>query len=313
MGYALSSLLVGAALAPWLFGAAKAFVQWIEDLSLTETLGFHYLHHHLDKADFTRVFNRAVLVAALLGLYPAMRALAIKPRELRLSPNPRAVSDVVWGFALAAGLLLAMGAVYVQADLFNMRDEIAWGKVWRNSITRALGAGVIEEWFFRGALLGLLLRAGSERGALVFLTTLFAAVHFLQAPPEVEIHEGVEAGTGFWLLGQIFSAYARANFLLAEFATLWLAGWILGWARLRTRSLWLSIGLHAGWIFGIGFFAGMTRASKAVRREEWLPWVGETLKSGLVPLAVLALTGVAVWWWVTRSRQTEAAGAEPAT
>ena len=125
----------------------------------------------------------------------------------------------------------------------------------------------------------------------------------MQAPPELVIRDGIEAGTGFWLVGEILRVFADANFLLAECATLFLAGWILGEARLRTRSLWLPIGLHAGWIFGIGLYAGLTRASKAVRRDEYLPWVGETLKSGLVPLGMLALTGVIVWAWTRGRRQ----------
>jgi hypothetical protein len=49
-------------------------------------------------------------------------------------------------------------------------------------------------------------------------------------------------------------------------------------------------------------YAGFTRASRAVRRDEYLPWIGETLKSGLVPLAVLALTGAVLWIYVRRGR-----------
>ena len=49
-------------------------------------------------------------------------------------------------------------------------------------------------------------------------------------------------------------------------------------------------------------YAGFTRASRAVRRDEYLPWIGETLKSGLVPLAVLALTGAVLWIYVQRGR-----------
>jgi len=183
----------------------------------------------------------------------------------------------------------------LQADIFTWRKKVELGAVVQDSLMRAAGAGIMEELFFRGALLGLVMRVWSPRVALAFVTTLFAAVHFLQAPPALVIRDGIEAGTGFWLVGEILRVFADANFLLAECATLWVAGWILGEARLRTRSLWLPIGLHAGWVFGIGLYAGLTRAGKAVRRDEYLPWIGETLKSGLVPLAMLALTGAAVW------------------
>jgi hypothetical protein len=62
-------------------------------------------------------------------------------------------------------------------------------------------------------------------------------------------------------------------------------GWILADVRLRTASLWLPIGLHAGWIFGNGFF------NRLVRRQGLaLPWVGKNLLVGIVPLAVCLIT-----------------------
>lgn len=243
-----------------------------------------------------------MLVAALLCLWPAMRLLRLKRGALGLESNPVRARDVAIGFALGAGLLLAMGGGYVSTGIFTWRKNVDVGGVIQDSLMRAAGAGIMEELFFRGALLGLVLRVWPPRAALIFVSTVFAAVHFLQAPPELVIRDGIQAGTGFWLVGEILTVFGNANFLLAECATLWLAGWVLGAARLRTRSLWLPIGLHAGWIFGIGMYAGFTRASRAVRRDEYLPWIGETLKSGLVPLAVLALTGAVLWIYVQRGR-----------
>ena len=295
-GYFLAVLVLGAALAPPLFWGGRTLVGLIESFKWTQMPVFGFIHHHVGKADFTRFFNRAILVAAIACLWPATRFLRIRRGELGLRPNPARWLHLGVGFLAGAGLLLAMGLFYLAADAFVWKKSIAWGSAIRESLVRAAGAGILEEWFFRGALLGLMLRASSPRRALLFVTTVFAAVHFLQAPEKLVIRDGVEWGTGFWLIGQILGSFADANFILAEFATLWVAGWILGMARLRTGSLWLSIGLHSGWIFGIGLFAAVARASKAVARDQWLPWIGETLKSGLVPLAVLALTGAALAW-----------------
>jgi hypothetical protein len=74
-----------------------------------------------------------------------------------------------------------------------------------------------------------------------------------------------------------------------------LAGILLAVATIRTRSLFLAIGLHAGWIFGqqgiqiLGKF-GIQPSDRL------LPWVGENVVSGavptgLVPWAVLGVTG----------------------
>jgi hypothetical protein len=58
----------------------------------------------------------------------------------------------------------------------------------------------------------------------------------------------------------------------------------------------LAIGLHGGWVFGIKFFAGMTRRAKGL--EDTLPWIGKDLKSGLAAVFVVALTGALVWGWM---------------
>jgi len=302
LGYFIATLVLGAALAPWLWHAARAFADWTADSGLEKAPVIGSWHNSIQRADFTRVFNRAMLVAALVCLWPAARLLRLRRGSLGLQRNPVRARDLAVGFLLAAGLLLAMGSAYLAQDIFTWRKNADLGGILQDSLTRAAGAGIIEELFFRGALLGLVLRVWPPRLSVIFVSSVFAAVHFLQAPPELVIREGIGAGSGFHLVGDILSVFANANFLLAECATLWLAGWILGEARLRTRSLWLPIGLHAGWIFGIGLYAGLTRASKAVRRDEYLPWVGETLKSGLVPLAMLALTAAAIWAYLRWAR-----------
>ena len=64
-------------------------------------------------------------------------------------------------------------------------------------------------------------------------------------------------------------------------------GWILADARVLTRSLWLPIGLHAGWIFGSGAFSRVARQQTLA-----LPWLGKNMLVGIVPLGRSAvLTG----------------------
>jgi membrane protease YdiL (CAAX protease family) len=81
--------------------------------------------------------------------------------------------------------------------------------------------------------------------------------------------------------------------LLAGFTTIFALGWVLGYATLRTRSLWMAIGLHAGVVFVKMTFSKFTK-----RELEYPPWIGSELQIGLVPLAVLALCGVSVWLWL---------------
>jgi membrane protease YdiL (CAAX protease family) len=82
--------------------------------------------------------------------------------------------------------------------------------------------------------------------------------------------------------------------VLGGFTTLFVIGVVLGHARLSTRSLWLPIGLHAGWILASEAF------SKIARREiVALPWLGKNLLIGLVPLCVCLLSWVLLRVWLS--------------
>ena len=78
----------------------------------------------------------------------------------------------------------------------------------------------------------------------------------------------------------------------AAFTTLFLIGVILADARVRTRSLWLAIGLHGGWIFARGLFQALAR-----REVVALPWLGKNLLVGIVPLALAGLTWILMRGW----------------
>ena len=85
---------------------------------------------------------------------------------------------------------------------------------------------------------------------------------------------------------------------------------------MRTNSLWLSIGLHCGWVFGLKLFSKLTTIPPKLQKGEYLPWVGRDLKEGLVPLLFVALTGLIVFFWLRRwgSRPHDSellAGAKP--
>jgi hypothetical protein len=85
--------------------------------------------------------------------------------------------------------------------------------------------------------------------------------------------------------------------VLAAFATLFLIGCILADGRVLTRSLWLSIGLHAGWIFASGAFAWLARQQMLK-----LPWLGKNLLVGIIPLGLAAVTWILMRLWLKNDR-----------
>jgi membrane protease YdiL (CAAX protease family) len=120
---------------------------------------------------------------------------------------------------------------------------------------------------------------------------IFSIVHFLKAPDQTTT--AVAWTSGFSSLAHSFDQFTNPMLVLAGFATLFLIGVILAHARLRTRSLWLPIGLHAGWVFASGAF------NKIAHREiVALPWLGKNLLIGVVPLCVCLVSWVLVGAWL---------------
>jgi membrane protease YdiL (CAAX protease family) len=90
--------------------------------------------------------------------------------------------------------------------------------------------------------------------------------------------------------------------LLSGFVSLFVAGMILAAATFRTRSLWLAIGLHAGWIFCQQVLQWLARY-RVKPPDELMPWVGPNVVSGavptgLLPLGALLLTGAGLWYYL---------------
>jgi membrane protease YdiL (CAAX protease family) len=278
LAYFAAILLVGALLAPPLFWAA----QW---LAAQDVLVF------LSRFEFEKFFHRALLIAGILLLWPLLRWLGIRNwRDLGLMPNRHRWRDLLCGFLLATIPLLCCGALLLLFQTYSLRNSIRWA-----GIGDVVGASVVvppvEELFFRGLILGILLRSGRRILALLFTSALFSILHFLKTPED-------PIGTVNWTSGFISMAHAFDQFrepmlVAAGFTTLFLLGWILADARIRTKSLWLPIGLHAGWIFASGLFNKVARGQTAA-----LPWLGKNLLIGIVPLSLGLLTWLLLRAWL---------------
>jgi membrane protease YdiL (CAAX protease family) len=276
--YFAATILLGALLAPVLFWTAQS-------------LAAHGLFSFLAKFDFETFFHRALLIAAVLLLWPLFRSIRLRNLDdLALRRNEHWSRDLAAGFFLAALPLLCCGALLLALHIFSLRLAISW-----LFLTKIVGASIavplIEEAFFRGLILGVLLRSGRTNMPIFITSALFAIVHFLKAP--LRTSTIVIWTSGFNSIAHSFAQFSNPPMVAASFTTLFLIGWILADARVITRSLWLPIGLHAGWIFSSGAF------NKIAHREVLaLPWLGKNLLVGIVPLGVVCLTWMLMRGWL---------------
>ena len=294
--YLAGVILLGALLAPPLYWAG----QW---------LAAHGIFPKLAEFQFQKYFNRAALVSALLLLWPTIRWLRVGGwRELGIEPDPRWKQHLIFGFVIAGLAVAAMAYAYTELRIYRVRNEIAWGKI-PVVLLSAITVSFLEEALFRGAILGLVRRSLSPYAALSWVTALFAIVHFMKPDDDVTV-ASVNWLSGFALIPHTFHQFAEPMQLLAGFTTLFVLGWLLGDATLRTRALWLSIGLHAGVVFVKMSYSVMAKfAVKTKHRDDYLPWVSNQFETGLVPVGVLLLVWLAVILWLKYENRARPAAA----
>jgi membrane protease YdiL (CAAX protease family) len=280
--YFIGVVIIGALLAPILFWSAQS-------------LAAHGLFSSLAKHDFETFFHRSILIAAALLLLPFLCISHVRSMaDLGLAPNPRWGRDLCVGIFLSLIPLLCCGALLVAFHVYSFRHTFAWprlGKV----LVASIAVPFIEEAFFRGIVLGVLLRTGRKYIAILVVSAVFAAVHFFKAPERTSAI--VTWISGLNSIAHSFGRVGDPMTLASAFATLFLLGCILAVARLQTHSLWLPIGLHAGLIFGSGTFSWLTHQQMVA-----LPWVGKNLLVGIVPLGVATVTWIIMRTWLKYDR-----------
>ena len=282
--YLAGVVLLGALGAPPLFWSGQFLIA-------------HHIVPGLAGFAFESYFHRALMIAAVVLLWPLLRALKLRSwRELGLERNPRAGADIAVGFVIAAVPLLCCGAVLIVLRIYSLRHAFLWQKM-PDVLVATAAVPILEELLFRGFILGVLLRSFSRRNAVLLTSALFSIVHFLKAPEKISPNESVTWLSGFVSIAHSFWQFGDPSLLAAGFLTLFVVGCILADARLQTNSLWLSIGLHAGWIFANGTFS---RAARRVARA--LPWIGKDLLVGIIPLMLALASWMLVRRWVKYER-----------
>jgi membrane protease YdiL (CAAX protease family) len=213
-----------------------------------------------------------VLLASWLCLRRERRPLS----ELGLALRPAGLRQALLGYG--AGLVVVGGVALVawgaggyalqrvpEASLAALA-EAAWTMV---------GVALLEEALFHGYPFQAAIRGLGTRWAQLLLAAIFVLAHPLSAE-----------------LPGALKAFAMLNTLLA--------GLILGLCWVRTGSLWLSVGAHAGWNWAVGAlgFGVSGNASKGwwapVLHEgaEWLTGGSYGLEAS--PVSTLFLAGCLV-------------------
>jgi membrane protease YdiL (CAAX protease family) len=243
-----------------------------------------------EKGKIGRFFTRSMTLAALLLMPVLLCRLRRGSKEgglglAGLPTSSRKLLHLGFGVTLSGGILWLSALGLAAAGAFAVKEGFEPIGLLTRALLPAVGAAIGEEWLFRGLVLGAWLRVQSTWRAIIGTSVLFAVLHFMSPLPGQKVADPGAALAGFELLGKIFLRFAEPRFFVAELLTLFILGVLLAWARVRTKSLWLPIGLHAGIVFAFKSF-NMSHA-RLVDGPVSSWWVGMDLRAGVVPLASL--------------------------
>lgn len=305
LGFVLVVLLLGALLSPLLFFSVQALIKTSPD---------SWFAQGLQDKEFPSYFNRACLLAVIIGLFPLLKSMNMKWGEItgsvRLSSGWK---DLVTGFGLAVLLLAGMAVFFIWAGVTKFKPNAYWF-AFGMPLLSGFTVAIMEEFIFRGAMLSVLCRSLGLKAGLWWTTLIFASVHFLKPPADgVFPDASITWLSGFAVIPHLFQGFGRWENFIGEFLMLAAVGWALGKARLSTNGLWASIGLHAGWVAGMKYASPLTLKTKALHMGEFNPWMVEnTCRAivspvvGIVPILFVLLTGLLTLWLCHRSRTPEA-------
>ncbi|MDB4459212.1 CPBP family intramembrane metalloprotease [bacterium] len=185
------------------------------------------------------------------------------------------------GFISLAAIAFIAWAVGARTWNFD-HEPSRYLKHFINATLAAVIVGFIEELVFRGALFGSLKRGTSLITAILISSAVYAIVHFFERADVDEVHWY----SGLILIPKMLRGFGNLEQIIPGFFNLTIAGSILAIAFQKTGRLWLSIGIHAGWIFWLksyGFFTLPVEGS-----SEWL-WGTRKLIDGWLALGILSL------------------------
>lgn len=203
---------------------------------------------------FSRILNRVFLSVLLLFIFYFRRDfdLASIKRALRFPDFWRdRLLLLVLGFAISlATVSLCMASVFDAGTLrVNERTDEEIVRAISETLPVALVISVIEESFFRVFFLSRLLAYCSRLSAVVYASLLYAIVHFI-SPDNTFVYTGKSWLEGFTYLPHILHRLVEPGTALG-ITGLFVIGLLLSFALFRVGSVYISIGLHMGWIFAL--------------------------------------------------------------
>ncbi len=216
-------------------------------------LGLEYLG--LRDMPFDQMVTRLLKLYGLLGLWPLLTSFHLNTRAGWGYARGSGGRGFLKGLLLGASIGFATMALVVLVLLvFEIRvarpgvvlSPAAVTVMVLQSAFAGLMVGFIEETWFRGALQSSVGLVTNSAFAIVVLSFLYGAIHFVSSDIRIPADEvGWLSGTA--VLFTSLHGFRDPAFFDSLFALV-AGGILLGLIRLRTGRIAECIGIHAGWV-----------------------------------------------------------------
>lgn len=198
--------------------------------------------------EYERIMNRLIIFLSIGTIY----AIYIRGHERELAFFGFSGRDrLKWfGSGFIFGVLTIIFIVVLEIFLgtrqvhLNFPKSNAFVSIGRAVLT-GLAVGLFEEWFFRGFLLKSFRRGLSLKWAIFWMNLLYALSHFIEVG---NLKGGAQASfmNSLKLMLGFFSQFKDPVPVCMALIGLAIFGYLVTWALLKTGSLYMSMGIHAG-------------------------------------------------------------------
>ena len=291
--WGLGSLIVALALTPIAFNGGKAL--WELSPSKDFNAVVNYAAVWSGAAELVDFFEVCWILVALVLLFPMMEWLRLGGRGggQPIRAGRRGALHVLCGFLMSFVGLFLIGCAMLEAGTFlRIADFNVWRTAMISDVLWVFAIAAVNEIFFRIVLLGIFLRAMKPWLAIALAAAMSGGIAFVFSGfGSVKSFDG-EAVSAMELAGALFGGGNMWERVAIVFLPWFAFGCVLGWARWRTASLWLPVGLMMGWLLAERLF--LQAAHPVVMTDRVAGYFSAgSLHAGIIPLiGVLAVGGL---------------------
>ena len=307
------TIIASAITSPWIYNAGMLLAEVGQSRALNPLLD--WLANRCADATFAAFYNYTLLGCAIILAGPFIMWFSLsnksslqpsKPWRIRLPTsantrqngqalcrNPKAKLHLAIGFLITGSLVsISIWLLEVIAWFSFAQSPDYWSAIC-NGVASAIVITLVSEWLFRGILMGIFLRAMRPAMAMVLISLFYAIIYSLLPTGDEVIANPEKADAGFRMMITIAKNLLSPETFTFSFILLFSLGLVLAYARYRTASLWLPIGLHFGFIFPYQTLQQLTESGPQHSPLSRL-LIGTDGRSGLLPFCLLLLSALLV-------------------